>query len=129
MSTFKFFVPLLCIPFALGQEASSQGSYGVPAKEIRFAVLDKTTAKSKVFKLLLGEHIELMGLTIRVVRIWKVLDPSITETLGFFEVFEGKGMKRSELIFSGWISSTHPGCSCLEHPRYNIAVLEACYDS
>jgi hypothetical protein len=102
-----------------------EASYGVPAKAVKFVVLDKTSAKSTTFNLPVGECIRLKGLTIRVVRAWRVIDPSRPESLASFEVFEGGQICRSNLIFAGWISSTYPGCSCLEHPRYAIAVLES----
>lgn len=119
MHILLFLASFLVSSSCLGKETS----YGVPAKAVRFVVLDKTSAKSSTFTLSVGESIRLKGLAIKVVRAWRVIDPSRPESLAFFEVFEGE--YRGRLIFSGWISATYPGCSCLEHSRYAIAVLES----
>lgn len=121
MTALLLLVSLIAATPCLGSEAN----YGVPAKTVRFVVLDKTSAKSVAFTLSVGESVQLKGLTIKLVHAWRVLNPSRPESLAYFEVCEEIQTSRANLIFAGWISSTYPGCSCLEHSRYAIAVVES----
>lgn len=124
----------LFFTFAFAQEVNSHlntvpkeqlENSTVPAREVNFVILDKVTAKRQIFRIPVGESVQLRGLIVRVENACKVLDPARNESLAFFKVFELQVGSKPELIFANWISATYPGYSCLEHPRYTIAVLES----
>lgn len=121
-------VIILLIPFpSLAREASSK-SYG------RFAqlqILNKTTAKSSIIEVKIGEEVIFGGISIKVRKCWQApLDqrPESKILIDVAEVGDGDGDIEIEdpqenRIFYGWIFASSPSLSGLEHPIYDITAI------
>jgi len=61
-------------------------------------------------------------------RCWKSLPEDRPENAALLEISELKPDEAPQKIFLGWMFSSSPGLSGLEHPVYDIAVI-ACNQS
>ncbi len=91
-------------------------------------LLNKTTAKSSNIDLKINQETKFGTLSIKALRCWKSSIDQKPENKVLLEVFEDQGSKADEKptfkrIFYGWIFSSSPSVSGLEHPIYDIIVL------
>ena len=90
-------------------------------------VLNKTTAKTSILNLKIGEKISFGSLNIIAHKCWQSPLEQKPENKILLEVFESKNEseeKSSEKrIFYGWMFSSSPSISSLENPIYDITAL------
>jgi hypothetical protein len=96
--------------------------------------LDKVTAETRDFEAPVGQDVEFFALTVSVKRCAK-RPPEVNppETIVGMEISnrrtDGAGAEAvSERIFSGWMFGSSPALNPLEHPVYDVWVLD-CWDS
>lgn len=103
------------------------GAQPVAADPFPVAVLrglDKVTARSSVFRVPVGEPVRFGTLEI-VARICDKRPPEETpESAAFLEIQEIKRAGKTMPLFSGWMFASSPGLSALEHPIYDVWVLD-----
>ena len=89
--------------------------------------LNKTTAKTSIIDLKIGEKISFGSLRIVANKCWQSPLEQKPENKILLEIFESKNEseeKSSEKrIFYGWMFSSSPSISGLEHPIYDIIAL------
>jgi hypothetical protein len=86
--------------------------------------LDKTTARISKFDAPVGDEVHFGTLSI-LVRSCKRAPPEATpENAAFLEIFETRPGEQKEKLFSGWMFSSSPALSALEHPVYDVNLLE-----
>ncbi len=85
--------------------------------------LDKITARTSTFNIAVGET-KLFGslrITLRACKENPPIEPP--EAAAFLEVVETKPGEQAESVFSGWMFSSSPALSAMEHPIYDVWVL------
>ncbi len=91
-------------------------------------VLNKITAKSQYLDIPINSSVTIGTLTITVNACWQASPYDLTENKILLYVAEKKtGHQDSEVIFNGWMFSSSPGISSLEHAVYDITAIN-CYD-
>ena len=86
--------------------------------------LDKTTARISKFEAPVGTEVRFGTLSI-LVRTCQRTPPEVTpENAAFLEFFETRPGEQKEKLFSGWMFSSSPALSALEHPVYDVNLLE-----
>ena len=89
--------------------------------------LNKTTAKTSIIDLKVGEKISYGSLKIIAHKCWQSPLEQKPENKILLEVFEVKNENSEKLqekrIFYGWTFSSSPSISGLEHPIYDIIAL------
>jgi hypothetical protein len=86
--------------------------------------LDKTTARVSEFLAPVGKPVEFGTLSI-VVRDCEKNPPEDTpENAAFVQIYEVRKGEEKARLFSGWMFSSSPALSALEHPVYDITVLD-----
>lgn len=91
--------------------------------EMRF--LDKITAKSFTKKIKIGKLVRFEKLIIVPLKCWKSYPEEPTENKLLVKVYENnKKNNENKLIFYGWIFSSTPSVSGLEHPMYDITLVD-----
>jgi len=95
---------------------------------VKLRALDKVTATTQDFTVNLGESLVYGSLRVDVKHCEKKPPEEIPETFAFLQIFEaqldGKGEESErEKVFSGWMLSSRPAISALDHPVYDIWVL------
>ena len=90
-------------------------------------VLNKTTAKTSILNLKIGEKISFGSLKIIAHKCWQSPLEQKPENKILLEVFEFKNeseeKSQEKRIFYGWMFSSSPSISSLESPIYDITAL------
>jgi len=91
--------------------------------------LDKVTATTKDYTVEIGESLKYGSLTVDVKHCEKRPPEEIPETYAFLQIsdnrMDGRGEKiDGERLFSGWMLSSKPAVSALEHAVYDVWVLD-----
>jgi len=88
--------------------------------------LNKTTAKTSILELKIGEKVKFGTIAIIAHKCWQASLDQKPENKILLEIFEEPtdGIKQSETrIFYGWMFSSSPSLASLEHPIYDITAL------
>ncbi len=104
---------------ALAAEAEKSPEYNA----IVLQGLNKVTGHISKFDGPLGTVLHFGNLEIVARRCWKAPPEEQPENAALLEISELKPGEPSERIFLGWMFSSSPGLSGLEHPVYDITVL------
>ncbi|HWK47407.1 MAG TPA: DUF2155 domain-containing protein [Stellaceae bacterium] len=92
--------------------------------------LDKTTARATKFEASVGRAVRFGTLTITVRDCRKRPPEEQPETAAFLEISETKpGEPVPRQVFSGWMFASSPALSALEHPVYDVWVLDCKTDT
>ena len=90
--------------------------------------LDKTTARVSIVEAPLGEAIRFGTLVIKARACVKKPPEEPPDTAAFLEIDEARplGEQSTDLqhLFSGWMFAQSPSLSTLEHPVYDVTVLD-----
>lgn len=85
--------------------------------------LNKVTGRTSKFEASVGASTRFGKLEIVTRRCWKSAPEERPETAALLEIFELRPGEAPEQIFLGWMFSSTPGLSGLEHAVYDIAVV------
>ncbi len=88
--------------------------------------LNKTTGRVFKLEVAMGSTITWGKLEISPTRCLKAAPEQLPENATFLEVRETTRSPQSDPLFKGWMFSSSPSLSSLEHPIYDIIVLD-CY--
>ena len=91
-----------------------------PTESVLLQALDKTTGRTSFLTVKVGESYEYGDLMIRVDKCMKRPPEETPENSAFINVIEKEGGE----VFKGWMFSSNPALSGMEHPVYDIWVVE-----
>ncbi len=86
--------------------------------------LDKITARISRFEAPLGQTANFGTLSIVVRDCEKSAPEERPENAAFVEIYETRPGEEKRRLFSGWMFSSSPALSALEHPVYDLNLLE-----
>jgi hypothetical protein len=86
--------------------------------------LDKTTARVSEFVAPVGKSVTFGDLSIVVRDCEKNPPEESPENAAFIQIYENRNGDKRARLFSGWMFSSSPALSALEHPVYDITVLD-----
>lgn len=86
--------------------------------------LDKVTARISTLEAPLDTEIAFGGLRIIARACYKNPPEETPEVTGFLEIDEAPIAKDRRRLFSGWMFASSPGLNPLEHPVYDITVID-----
>jgi hypothetical protein len=90
-----------------------------------FQGLDKITARVSKFEAPVGSPVRFGTLSIRVRDCEKNPPEETPESAAFVEIDETRpGEDKTRRLFSGWMFASSPALSALEHPVYDVNLLE-----
>jgi len=123
MSLFRFSVAAACLAlpatFALATPAAA-----IPMDTVLLQGLDKITARVSEIKVPVGGTVSFGALQITARACDKHPPEEAPEAAAFLEVVETKPDEKPVLRFSGWMFASSPALSALEHPVYDLVVLD-----
>jgi hypothetical protein len=117
---------LVIATFALALLASA----GIRAEEMTpeptavLQGLDKITARVSRFDAPVGQPVRFGTLSIVVRDCEKSAPEERTENAAFVQIEETRPKEQKSRLFSGWMFSSSPALSALEHPVYDVNLLE-----
>jgi len=87
--------------------------------------LNKVTAKTELIDISLDADVPFGTLLLSLKKCWHSAPDEKPEHAALLEIFERKldGTEQDKLVFSGWMFSSSPAVSALEHPVYDITLL------
>lgn len=86
--------------------------------------LDKVTARVNTIEVPVGSSAELGALQVTVRACDKRPPEETPESAAFLEIQETKEGEPAKTVFSGWMFASSPSLSALEHPVYDIWVVD-----
>ena len=116
----RFFLAVLTLVMA---SASAHAAYeNKPFARLRW--LDKVTAQTEIVDLPIGDTAHYGDLSIRV-RACRQQDPlEGAENAAFLQIWEKDQTGEPQWVYSGWMFATSPGLAAMDHPIYDVWVLE-----
>ena len=90
-----------------------------------FNTLDKITARTKNIEINLNEDTTLGSLIINLKSCQNRPPDFLPESTAYVEIFDtlNQSLEEKNLVFSGWMFSSSPAISALEHPVYDISLV------
>jgi len=86
--------------------------------------LDKITARVSRFEVPVGKTATFFTLSIEVRDCEKSAPEDRPENAAFVEIYENRPGEEKSRLFSGWMFSSSPALSAIEHPVYDVNLLE-----
>jgi hypothetical protein len=86
--------------------------------------LDKITARVSKFEVPIGAPVQFGTLAIRVRDCEKSPPEDTPESAAFIEIDETRSGETRNRVFSGWMFASSPALSALEHPVYDVILLD-----
>lgn len=115
---------LLCLSVSMTALADD-----ISTKKLRMRGVDKITGHVATMQAEVGVPLEYGSLTIVPEKCMTKPPEEMPENAAFFNVFETSDIdKTKKQIFNGWMFSSNPALSALEHPRYDIWLLNCITD-
>ncbi len=117
----------------MGEDTLSEDSEGFETKDswqqnnytaIKLRGLDKVTAKREQFTAIMGAVTRFGNLEIIPRACWQAPPSQRPETAALLEIWYWKPGEQPERIFYGWMFASSSALSSIEHPVYDISVLE-----
>jgi hypothetical protein len=99
-------------------------AYADPYRIAVLRALDKVTARTSMIDAPVGEPVRFGNLEITVRRCDKRPPEETPESAAFLEIDEIRHDGERRNVFVGWMFASSPGLSALEHPIYDVWVLD-----
>ncbi len=99
-------------------------AYAIQMEEAVLQGLDKITARISTIEVPVGQTVEFGSLQITVRSCDKRPPEETPESAAFLQVVEQKPGEQPVTRFSGWMFASSPALSAMEHPVYDLWVLD-----
>ena len=117
-----FFV-LLGAGSGLAQSASPDVAASTPAAAVLQA-LDKVTGRVRLIEAPIGAPVRFEALEITARACRKRPPEETPETVAFLEIDDARPGQPAHRVFTGWMFASSPAVSALEHPVYDVWVID-----
>ncbi|WP_169545467.1 DUF2155 domain-containing protein [Sneathiella aquimaris] len=119
---FLFCLPVVFAGFIVAADHANAGSLVGEASIVR--ALDKVTARTLDLIIPIGESVQYGTLEITSRKCLKRPPEEPPETSTFLEIRETKQEEETVELFSGWMFASSPALNALEHPVYDVWVID-----
>ena len=118
---FKYFVIYI---FFFGFFFSAQASW-IKLNTAEFKALDKITARINKLDINVNEEQDLGTLIIKLKSCQNRPPDYLPDSAAYIEIYDKMNLNDTDtgLVFSGWMFSSSPALSALEHPVYDISLI------
>lgn len=91
---------------------------------VKLQSLDKATARTMTFEARVGSTVKFGPLYIKVHACRKASPLESPESASFLQIWEVTKEEKARWIFSGWMFASSPALSAMDHPIYDVWVLD-----
>ncbi len=109
---------------ALLSSATGAAAEMAPSPVAIMQGLDKITARVSRFEVPVGATVGFGTLNVAVRDCERSAPEDLPENAAFVEIYETRPGEDKTRLFSGWMFSSSPALSALEHPVYDVNLLE-----
>lgn len=92
--------------------------------KVKLQTLNKITARTSTFIADVGNTVQFGPLFIRIQACRKAPPIENPESAAFLQIWQQSPKKKSEWVFSGWMFASSPALSPMDHPIYDVWVLD-----
>jgi len=124
VATALFLTAMLAVSPALAQQPPETSSATPAPVGAVLQGLDKVTARISTFPVSTIDEIRFGTLSIRVRACHKTPPTEPPESTAFLEITDIRPGAEPVLLFSGWMFASSPALSALEHPVYDVWVVD-----
>jgi len=119
----RLFLPCLALAFLFLQSSAARAEMKeYPAVQLRS--LDKVTARTETFEVDVGSTVKFGPLFIKVQACRKAPPIETPESAAFLQIWEITPKDEAKWVFSGWMFASSPALSSMDHPIYDVWVLD-----
>ena len=118
----RIWVALVGMALAMGA-ASAMGAEMIAEPLAQMQGLDKITARVSQFNAPVGATVRFGKLSVIVRECRRSPPEERPENAAFVEIYEDRPGEARERLFSGWMFSSSPALSALEHAVYDVNLL------
>jgi len=108
----------------LGLSAAGRPAHAIAGDKAIMQGLDKVTARISTFEAPLNEEVEFGTLRITLRACERTPPEEPPESAAFLDIYEVRSGEEPVSLFHGWMFASSPALSALEHPVYDVWVLE-----
>ena len=91
---------------------------------VRIRILDKVTARTRTFDLSVGNTVSYGKLRIKPRSCQKAAPIEEPESAAFLQIWEVDLQNERHWVFSGWMFASSPSLSAMDHPVYDVWVID-----
>lgn len=95
---------------------------------VKLKSLDKITARTETFEARVGSTVKFDDLFIKVQSCRKSSPIDEPESASFLQIWEADNEGESRWVFSGWMFASSPALSPMDHPIYDVWVIDCLSD-
>lgn len=99
-------------------------AYAISGQTVVLQGLDKVTARVQTFEAAIGQTVTFGTLQITVRACDRTPPTEPPESAAFLDIYEAKQDEQRSDLFHGWMFASSPALNALEHPVYDVWVLE-----
>ena len=112
----------LLVPAAL--PAAAQDQEWEPRRVAELQLLDKVNARVSVLRAPVDQPTQFATLTLRVGACHARPPDEVPDAAAWMEIRDSRRPADRQVVFRGWMFANAPGVNMLEHPVYDVRVLE-----
>ncbi len=124
--TLAFIIALLSASYSNINQANARAT--IDTSIARMQSIDKVTARTLTFEVNVGATVKFGSIYIKLQACRKAPDIEEPESAAFMQIWEvneqGTEQEKANWIYSGWMFASSPGLSAMDHPIYDVWVLE-----
>lgn len=105
-------------------EESDQKRNYEPQPHVTLQILDKTTGRIHVVEVKNQDPLAIGSLRVRVYRCHRSSLEEAPESVAYMHIWEEKQGQAPQEFFNGWMFSSSPAVSALDHPVYDVRLLQ-----
>jgi hypothetical protein len=113
----------LCAVILAGPAHANMTEY----PKVRLRSIDKITARTMTFDANVGATLKFGSIFIKILSCQKPDIQDRPEAASFLQIWEITANDESKWIFSGWMFASSPALSAMDHPIYDVWVMD-CLD-
>lgn len=95
---------------------------------VKLKSLDKITARTETFEARVGSTVKFDDLFIKVQSCRKSSPIEEPESASFLQIWEADEQGEARWVFSGWMFASSPALSPMDHPIYDVWVIDCLSD-
>jgi hypothetical protein len=119
-----FFLQALAVCLCLWPVSGAQARATIDHPFARLQSLDKITARTITFEAKVGSTIKFGPLYIKIRACRTAPDIEQPESAAFAQIWEVPEDAEPQWVFSGWMFASSPALSSMDHPIYDVWVLD-----
>jgi len=124
VSFLSIFVFLVFSAVHAAEDITTENKFG---HSVVLRVLNKVSTRASILTVPVNTVYSFGSIDVHLAKCWKAAPEDHPETAALLQIWEKTGFEIRRSIFSGWMFSSSPALSSLEHPVYDIVVLDCKY--